>query len=739
MDYLKVVSLITFLFCSSLSFSSETGPVSGEALQSLFSRLPEEARPSAFWWWFENAVEEKEITSELEDMLDKGLGGVTIYPVTQDKNKKFLGKESIPFLSKRWNEVFSHTLKEAERLGLYVDFSFNYGYPLGGVHVTGTPFGSRILTLATSRFTYSESLSDYQVPGWSTNKRLIGVYLVKTGWLPVIKEPVIYLDVTKQVRQGKLFCSLPEGRWMVLAIFCESTNQKVKFGEGEALDHFSKSAMRWQIYHAGGSVLKCIMESGAHSFRGFLLDGFEVKPELESSNKKGFFWSEGFLKDFFDKKRYELRSFLPELFYFAGETTPHVRYDYSDFLSQRTREHFYGTFITWAQKHRWGVRIQAAGSPSDEIMAYGMGFSPECSMMDYLSKHMMPKALLEGLDNKLASSASHLLGKTRCSAEAFTYLASPGKADLDVIKAEADNLFRQGVNRLVLHGYWYGKDTAPVLGRHYHADVAFGKMSPWWEHFRPLADYITRCSALLSLGQSVNPVAVYYPKADVWKKGAPKYALPEMKRKLLPVCNALIQSGYDFDFMNDELLRDEKIRSGIFSKRQYQCLIIFDAESLPYDTWKALEELTETGLPVLYHAQIPSFVCGIQEFREKQLQAAEIRVRLMKNSRILFSKTLDEMKTEIRKILEPDLVTGDPNLVFTHRSYPPYELYFVCNLSGKIISSRLSFAQTGYPYIGKATKGLVGACGFFQKKSFNRTEIPYSFKPHESVFVIFIS
>ncbi len=91
------------------------------------------AKPWTYWWWMGSAVNERDITHQLEQMAGAGLGGVHVIPIYGVK-----GEESkfIPFLSNRWLAVFAHTVREANRLGMGVDLSTGTGWPFGGPNVT---------------------------------------------------------------------------------------------------------------------------------------------------------------------------------------------------------------------------------------------------------------------------------------------------------------------------------------------------------------------------------------------------------------------------------------------------------------------------------------------------------------------------------------------------------------------------------------------------------------------------
>ncbi|KAB7730020.1 glycoside hydrolase [Rudanella paleaurantiibacter] len=114
--------LLLFCLLSSTLALAQPGPAPGQT-----------TKPWTYWWWLGSAANEKDITGQLEQFAKAGLGGVHIIPIYGVK-----GAESafIPFLSKRWLDVFAHTVREGKRLGLGVDLTTGTGWPFGGPGVS---------------------------------------------------------------------------------------------------------------------------------------------------------------------------------------------------------------------------------------------------------------------------------------------------------------------------------------------------------------------------------------------------------------------------------------------------------------------------------------------------------------------------------------------------------------------------------------------------------------------------
>ncbi|QJW90368.1 glycoside hydrolase [Spirosoma taeanense] len=103
------------------------------AAQPAIRTTSQQAKPWTYWWWMGSAVNEKDITHQLEQFAQAGLGGVHIIPIYGVKGYE---SQFIPFLSDRWLAVFAHTVREGERLGMGVDLTTGTGWPFGGPNVT---------------------------------------------------------------------------------------------------------------------------------------------------------------------------------------------------------------------------------------------------------------------------------------------------------------------------------------------------------------------------------------------------------------------------------------------------------------------------------------------------------------------------------------------------------------------------------------------------------------------------
>jgi hypothetical protein len=102
------------------------------AMDTAWPTVSREAKPWTRWWWLGSAVDESNITRELEAIAAAGFGGVEITPIYGAKGAE---ERFVKFLSPAYVKALEFTCAEATRLGLGVDMATGTGWPFGGPHV----------------------------------------------------------------------------------------------------------------------------------------------------------------------------------------------------------------------------------------------------------------------------------------------------------------------------------------------------------------------------------------------------------------------------------------------------------------------------------------------------------------------------------------------------------------------------------------------------------------------------
>ncbi len=145
---MKCRSALFFLAALMLTLAARAADVS---LDDGWKDPPVEARLRAYWWWLNGNVTTNAITKDLEAMKAQGMGGGLIFDAdgsSQDHNNQV--PPGPMFGSPEWRELFMHTLREADRLGLKIALNIQSGWNLGGPTVT-PDLATKHLVFSTAR------------------------------------------------------------------------------------------------------------------------------------------------------------------------------------------------------------------------------------------------------------------------------------------------------------------------------------------------------------------------------------------------------------------------------------------------------------------------------------------------------------------------------------------------------------------------------------------------------------
>src|SRR5215469_655678 len=118
------------------AFASVSG-FAVDALEEGWRNPPNQARLLAYWWWLNGNVTKESITHDLKEMKAKGFGGAVLIDAGGANQ---WGNAQVPhgptFFTPEWRDLYKHTLREANRLGLEMSLNIQSGWNLGGPMVT---------------------------------------------------------------------------------------------------------------------------------------------------------------------------------------------------------------------------------------------------------------------------------------------------------------------------------------------------------------------------------------------------------------------------------------------------------------------------------------------------------------------------------------------------------------------------------------------------------------------------
>jgi hypothetical protein len=583
-----------------------------------------ECKPWTRWWWFGNAVDEKNLTYNIGKLGEAGIGGVEITPIYGA-----IGYEDkyIPYLSPKWMHMLDFTDIQAKKWGMQVDMNNGTGWPFGGPDITLNNAACKAIFQEYSVTDNRETdlkifVNDPKQQGIATLSRLMAY-----------SDKGVKLDLTANVStNGQLKWKTPKGKWRLIALFTGKTLQQVKRaapgGEGYVMDHLDATAVK-NYLEKFDTAFSANQTPYPHTFFN---DSYEVY---------GANWSSTLLDEFYKRRGYKLEDYFPE-FLDKGKTdrSRRVISDYRDTLGEMLQENFTMQWTNWAHRHGAITRNQAHGSPANLINLYADVDIPECEIFgisDFNIPGLRKDSLIKKNDGdpttlKFASSAAHIAGKPFTSAETFTWLTEHFRTSLSQCKPEIDQMFTSGVNHAFFHGTPYSPQEAPWPGWLFYATVNMSPTNSFWKDAPAFFSYIARVQSFLQYGKPDNDLLLYFPIYDCWyeQQDDPYLAfsihdLHKLAPKFYETVGKIRESGRDVDYISDRYILSATVENGCIKTiggTTYKALIIPATKFLSPETVNKLYNLAVAGATILFIDQYPSDAPGLKgsEQREKELQ-----------------------------------------------------------------------------------------------------------------------
>ena len=565
----------------------------------------QETKPWTRWWWPGNAVDEKNIERELEEMANAGIGGVEITSMTGVGGEEH---RFIEFLSDEHLNLLKFTIDKAHKLGLGVDLPPGAGWSCGGPFV---PEEKGLLNLKINSFKVKAG-ETRQLPDKLNNTVAVS-YLDEEGVMTVLQP-------------GEKF--IPPHNGTIYAAQYVNTGRTVDIpsggGDGLVIDTYDKEITKWYLNEFWNRLG---FPEGL--IRAFFHDSFEYNSNFTLH----------FMEEFKKRRGYDLTKYLHVL---AGdcndeEEIVRVRSDYRETTSDLVLGSFIQPMKEWANSHKSLLRNQATGSPGNILDIYAASDIPETEIYGLRDKAFQPGPVAV-FTNKFASSAAHIAGKKLVSSESFTWLNEHWNESTSDMMLATNRLLLAGVNHMVFHGTCYSPEDAKWPGWAFYATTQMNSRNPQWREFKTLFKYIERSQSILQNATPQNDVLVYWPFYDVAVK---EYDInhytnidygdagPWFKGfSVAPLSEKLMNAGYTFDYISDKQLLDcitsdnQIVTSG---GAAYKTIVIPKTKYIPVETMQQLQKLLADGIKIYFDESLPESVPGMFELSIRERKLEEIK------------------------------------------------------------------------------------------------------------------
>ncbi len=760
-------------------------PVWADQLESVWSSPPRDAQLRAYWWWINGNVTKQSITRDLEQMKAKGFGGALICDAdgsSQDGNDR--APHGPTFFTPEWRELYKHTLREADRLGLEMSLNIQSGWNLGGPMVTQEDAPKKLVWTETrvaggtnvtlklaqpkSRDNYyrdlfvlaypvnphlpagrkpmqnhaQKAMHDVLQPFSAPNTAPLFAETPATANEQDTKVGDVINLTTKLSADGTLTWKAPKGDWIVLRLGA-TLNDHARVStcsegwDGYALDPFDAGAFKryWDAVvepliddaEAVGRASSRAGSSGAspHPLKYLHTDSWEV----EVAN-----WTPTLREEFKQRRGYDLLPWLPVL---AGkivnsrEESNRFLHDFRRTMGDLAIDNHFKLFKEWSHRRGLLIHPESGGPhavPIDAQQCLGFNDAPMSEFWAWSWRHRMGDA--NRFFVKQPASAAHTYGRKLVLAEGFTTIGPHWQETIwDNLKPSFDFACTEGLNLLVWHAFVCSPASEGVPGQQYFAGTHLNPLVTWWDKSKPFFDYINRCQALLQQGLPVADVAYYYGSH------VPNFT------QLRSTDPAKVGAGFDYDVVTEEvILTRMSVKDGrlvLPDGVSYRVLVLPDRDIISLPVLRKLKQLVAEGATVI--GPKPARSMSLENYPKQDAEVRKLAEQLWNGKsgkgRVIADKTSREVL--LADGVKPDFEPVSPVLNYIHRRDGAAEIYFVASRTNVPTSVACSFRVSGKaPELWNPVTGERRALIAYEPRD-GQTVVPLEFDPYGSWFVIF--
>ncbi len=629
-EFKKRFSVFAFILGVSL------GSVYAAALQSDFINPPDSARPGVYWYFMDGNLDREAMTADLESMKKVGLGNLVFLEVNVG-----VPRGPVDFMSDKWQDLFVHAVREAERLGIDITLGSGPGWTgSGGPWVKPQQAMQFLVSSVTetkgpAKFDAVLPIPEQRPSPWGN---------MRTGWFedvvvyafpqsdPVIEDvaekalyqrypytsspgvkeflpapakfeepgseafisPEDLIDVSEYLdSDGRLQWDVPAGNWTIVRMArratCANTRPAPSPGVGLECNKFDSKALDWHFENYYGKLIKKVgPRKGKNGWTTVHIDSWE----MGSQN-----WTDDFLAQFKKRRGYDAMPYLPA---YSGravgslEESERFLWDVRLTSQELVLENHAGHLKKLGRQNGFELSIEPYDmNPTADL---DLGAVADVPMCEFWSDGM-------GFDSSFScfesTSIAHAMGRSIVSAEAFT--ANPGEGWKQYpwsMKNQGDWAFCIGINRFVYHTFAH-----KPLGDAYRPGMTMGPFGvhwdrgqTWWPMVTDYHQYVSRCSHLMRQGVTVSDILYLTPE------GAPHVFRPPASA-LEGVGPLADKKGYGFDGCSPNILieraRVQKGKIAFPGGTSYSLMIMPRFETMTPKLLAKIESLVKDGAAVI--------------------------------------------------------------------------------------------------------------------------------------------
>jgi len=573
-------------------------------LRAGFQNPPPSARLRCYWWWLNGNTDKATITHDLEEMKAKGYGGALLVDANGASQN---GNRPVPagpkFGSPAWTELYTHALREADRLGLEITLNIMSGWNLGGPSVTPED-ASKILTFSRTDVHGGKPL-DIAVPeppiknGFYRDIALLAYPLHHGRSLApqvndgqgdqhtAAEQPADNQSLSPTLRfrtaAAESGFSMPDTSAMLDDGLSTVFKHDKNFADASLTEvrtlrsqpggriHVDLPTGEWEILRIGYTDSGAQVSTSSDTWKGLAIDylsqkafndywDLNVEPLLaaakpfhslkylasDSWELGGTNWTDDFRQQFIARRGYDPVPYLPIV---AGriienrDVSTRFLTDLRRTVADLISANHYDLFAARSKQHGLGVEAESGGphgAPIDALETFRRAAVPQTEFWA-LNPHRHDDK--ERFFTKEAASAVNIYGQHFVAQEGETSIGPQWSESLaSDLKPSFDMGITEGMNRLVWHEFTSSPANTGVPGQEYFAGTHLNPKVTWWNSGKPFFDYLNRIQFLMQQGHPVDDVLYFYGD------NVPSFV------RLKADDPAHVLPGYDYDVTNEDAL-----------------------------------------------------------------------------------------------------------------------------------------------------------------------------------------
>ena len=535
-----------------------------------------------FAWIWNCRITEALIDRELDEMLAMGIRGVYIIPLPADFRPGIMDNPLQPgYLTEEYFRLIRYAAEGTEKRNMAFWLYDEGGWPSGSA-------GHRVTSL------------DPQLARME------------------IEEEVFTLPAGVSYRQGeRVLAAFSEGKRVLpgekrekdCALTEYSAQYQLGGGLSEAMDRQATDLFIRETHEKYAKVLEGMI---GKSVRFIFTD---------EPNAGRFPWCKGFDRLFEEKYHYSVLPYIHAIMHSEqcqDDASIQARIDYRKLCGELFRKNYLDPIRAWCAEH--GM-LSTGHLTSEHIAASGRKTS-NGSLLAALRHLDMPGIdliwrQLKSPDMKaenvpaeipffprIAPSAARQNGGNLSVSESFNIYGAG--LTWEQIRYLANYQYVRGINVLNGMSIPAGREKGQALTMR----PCYTPEAPGMSHMRSLNVVFARTQYLMQLGDPAGETALYIPDEDFLAEGESEKKAVESFRAL---GISLEKQGIDFDYLDDEAIRNAEIRSGALcvGKAAYRRVFVPECRFMPKDVREKLTLLPD-------YAPKPVVECDCREVRARK-------------------------------------------------------------------------------------------------------------------------